>query len=105
MQDHHLGSCQAMPKQRFIEFEGQIWRLGALAQSRGLACGTLYARIERFGETATGIARALATGIMSKEAAGRRGANKSCWRYRGSGGSLLGRADQGDSGAEKGPQK
>lgn len=74
-----------MPKQRFIEFEGRTWRLGALAQSRGLACGTLAARIERFGETATGIARALATGLMSREAAGKRGADRSSWRYPGSG--------------------
>lgn len=71
-----------MPKQRFIEFDGKAWRIGALAQSRGLACGTLAARIERFGETATGIARALATGIMTREAAGKRGADRSCWRYQ-----------------------
>lgn len=70
-----------MPRKRFIEFDGKRWRMSELASANHLSCGTLYARIERFGETATGIARALATGIMTRTAAGKRGADRSCWRY------------------------
>jgi hypothetical protein len=49
------------------------WRFIDLARSHHISPGALYHRLERFGETATGIARALATGIMSREQAGKRG--------------------------------
>ncbi len=58
---------------RFIEYQQHRWRFTELARSHHISPGTLYHRLERFGETATGIARALATGIMSREQAGKRG--------------------------------
>lgn len=58
---------------RFIEYQQHRWRFVDLARSHHINPGTLYHRLERFGETATGIARALATGIMSREQAGKRG--------------------------------
>ena len=57
---------------RFIEYQQHRWRFVDLARSHHINPGTLYHRLERFGETATGIARALATGIMSREQAGKR---------------------------------
>ena len=68
---------------RFIEYQGSRWRLTALARSHHLDPATLWRRLERFGETPTGIQRALATGIMTRSAAGRRGAERSPWRYPG----------------------
>lgn len=58
---------------RFIEYQQHRWRFVDLARSHHISPGALYHRLERFGETATGIARALATGIMSREQAGKRG--------------------------------
>ena len=66
---------------RFILYNERRYRLSDLARQYGLARGTLYRRLERFGETPTGIARALTTGILTREAAGRRGAMHSPWRY------------------------
>ena len=66
---------------RFIEYENRPWRITELARAHRLPVGTLAGRIRRFGETATGISRALATGVMTREAAGRRGASRSPWRY------------------------
>lgn len=68
---------------RFIEFDGRNWRLSELARSHGLTPGTLHGRLARFPATSTGIARALATGIQTREQAGRAGAKKSPWRYPG----------------------
>lgn len=71
-----------MSRPRFIDYDGKRWRFGALADANHLARGTLHKRLERFGETPTGIARALATGIMDRSQSGRAGACKSPWRYR-----------------------
>jgi len=65
----------------FIRYDNRNWRLTELARRYHLAPGTLSGRLSRFGETATGITRALATGIMSREQAGRIGASRSPWRY------------------------
>ncbi|MCB1771956.1 MAG: hypothetical protein KDJ31_19990 [Candidatus Competibacteraceae bacterium] len=70
-----------MPATRFIRYDNHEWRLSQLARRYHLAPGTLSRRLDRFGETATGIARALATGILTREQSGRRGALKSPWRY------------------------
>lgn len=67
---------------RFIDYQGKQWRVSHLARAYGLAPRTLDHRIERFGETSTGIARALATGLMSCAMAGRIGATRSAWRMR-----------------------
>lgn len=71
-----------MPARRFIEYAGQSWRLTELARASNLAPTTLFRRIERFGETPSGIQRAVTTGLMTHEAAGRRGASRSPWRYQ-----------------------
>ncbi len=68
---------------RFIHYDGRDWQLTHLARAYQLAPTTLYRRLERFGESASGIHRALATGIVSREAAGRLGASRSPWRYQG----------------------
>ena len=68
---------------RFIHYDDRDWRLTELAQAYQLAPTTLYHRLERFGDSASGIARALTTGIMSREASGRLGASRSPWRYQG----------------------
>lgn len=68
---------------RFITYDDRIWRLSELARANHLAPGTLWKRLERFGETSSGIRRALTTGIMTREAAGKRGAERSPWRYSG----------------------
>lgn len=70
-----------MPAIRFIRYDNRDWRLSELARRYHLAPGTLSGRIARFGETATGISRALATGVMSRAQAGQRGASRSPWRY------------------------
>jgi hypothetical protein len=70
-----------MPAIRFIHYNDRDWRLTELARRYHLPPGTLSNRLDRFGETATGIARALATGIMTREQAGQRGASRSPWRY------------------------
>lgn len=67
---------------RFIQWEGKAWTLTSLSRQHGIATGTLYCRLQRFGETASGISRALSTGIMSKEAIGRLSASNSPWRYK-----------------------
>lgn len=66
-------------KKRFIEWDGARWPLRHLASAHGIAPGTLYYRLRVLGETPTGIARALATGIVSRSEAGRRGALASPW--------------------------
>lgn len=66
---------------RFVEYDSRTWRLSELARAYHIPRGTLRGRLERFGETATGISRALATGIMTREQAGRIGASRSPWRY------------------------
>jgi len=65
---------------RWITTPSGPMRLSALAYCYGLAPSTLSHRLDRFGETSTGLARALATGIMSREQAGRIGAARSPWR-------------------------
>ncbi|MCU0806374.1 MAG: hypothetical protein MUC53_00020 [Candidatus Contendobacter sp.] len=70
---------------RFIHYDDRDWRLTELARAYQLAPTTLYRRLERFGESASGIVRALTTGIISREAAGRLGAARSPWRYQGLG--------------------
>ena len=71
-----------MPRARFVEYEGRQWTLSELARSRSMPHSTLSHRIERFGATATGIARALTTGTLSHREAGRVGAQRSPWRMR-----------------------
>jgi len=66
---------------RFIEYEGRQWPISQLARSHGLKPSTLSGRIKRFGETATGIHRSLATGLLTASQAGSRGASRSPWRY------------------------
>ncbi len=68
---------------RFIHYDDRDWNLTELARAYQLAPTTLYRRIERFGDSASGLARALTTGIVSREAAGRLGASRSPWRYQG----------------------
>ena len=69
-----------MPRKRFIEWDGRPWLLSDLARAAGLAPGTLSARLERFGEGASGIRRALCTGVQTAAQAGQRGAQASSWR-------------------------
>lgn len=69
-----------MPR-RFIEYDGREWSLNALARTHNIAPKTLHHRLQRFPATATGVQRALATGIVDCRAAGRIGAQRSPWRY------------------------
>lgn len=68
---------------RFIHYDDRDWRLTELAKAYQLAPTTLWRRLERFGESTTGIVRALTTGVMNHEQAGRLGATRSPWRYQG----------------------
>lgn len=68
-------------KPRFIQYDNRTWRMTELAREYHMPVGTLYGRIQRFGETATGVARALATGVMTRRQAGLVGASRSPWRY------------------------
>jgi hypothetical protein len=68
-----------MPRKRFVNWEGRAWLLSDLARHGGLAVGTLSDRLDRFGDGPSGIARALATGLQSRSAAGRTGAARSPW--------------------------
>lgn len=70
-----------MPARRFITTASGQWSISELAQRHHLAPGTLSQRLNRFGGTATGIQRALATGIMTRQQAGQIGASRSPWRY------------------------
>lgn len=70
-----------MSRPRFVIYEDRTWRISELARRHKLAVGTLSGRLARFGESAFGIQRALATGIMTREQAGQRGALRSSWRY------------------------
>lgn len=70
-----------MAAPRFILYDNRPWRISELARHHHLAVGTLSGRLARFGESATGLQRALATGIMSRRQAGQIGASRSCWRY------------------------
>jgi hypothetical protein len=70
-----------MSRPRFIVYEDRPWRISELARHHQMAVGTLSGRLARFGESTTGIHRALATGIMTARAAGQRGALHSPWRY------------------------
>lgn len=67
---------------RFINYDDRNWRLTELAHAYQLAPTTLWRRLERFGETSSGIVRALTTGIMSRSESGKRGAEKSPWKYQ-----------------------
>ena len=69
-----------MSAPRFIVYEEQRWRITELARQYRISVGTLSGRLARFSESATGIHRALATGIMTREQAGQRGALRSPWR-------------------------
>ena len=68
-----------MPKQRWIEFDGDLWRLSDLAREAGLLPQTLASRLDR----GLPVARALATGLCDAHEAGRRGALRSGWRTDG----------------------
>jgi hypothetical protein len=68
---------------RFITWQDRDWSLSDLARRYRLPTGTLSKRLGRFGETATGIHRALTTGIMTHSQAGRIGAKRSSWRHPG----------------------
>jgi len=70
-----------MSAPRFIVYEERRWRITELARHYQMPVGTLSGRLARFSESATGIHRALATGIMIREHAGQRGALHSPWRY------------------------
>lgn len=63
-----------MPKQRWIEYSGERWRMSDLAREYGLRPQTLAGRLER----GYPLERALATGLCSLREAGRRGS----WRWR-----------------------
>jgi len=58
-----------MPRTRWIEYDGQRWRLSELARAHQLKPQTLASRIDRGLE----ITRALATGLVDHAEAGRRG--------------------------------
>lgn len=70
-----------MPSPRFIIYEDRHWRITELARQYRIPVGTLSGRLARFSESATGIQRALATGIMTRQQARQRGALRSPWRY------------------------
>ncbi len=64
-----------MPRQRWITVSGRTLTLTAWATTAGLRPQTLAARLAR------GLSpeRALATGLVSREEAGRRGGHASLW--------------------------
>ena len=64
-----------MPKTRWVEWEGHQWRLSHLAVVYHLKPQTLAHRLDR----GLPIERALATGICTRDAAGRRGRDTSPW--------------------------
>jgi len=64
-----------MPRIRWVEYHGVNYRLSALASEHGLAVGTLWSRLER----GMSVERALATGIVTRDAAGRRATLISPW--------------------------
>ena len=70
-----------MPSPRFIIWDGTVWTIRRLALAYHLAPSTLGHRLDRFGQTTTGIQRALATGLIDCREAGRRGAARSPWRF------------------------
>ena len=70
-----------MAKTRFVYYEDRPWRITELARTYHLSVGTLAGRLNRFGESSTGIARALATGQMTPRQCGLIGASRSPWRY------------------------
>lgn len=70
-----------MPRHHFIEFNGCCYTISELACLYQIKTGTLSNRIKRFGETTTGIMRALTTGIQSRSDAGKKGASNSNWRF------------------------
>ena len=59
-----------MPKMRWIQYEGRAWRLTEIAVQHGLRPQTLASRLDR----GYPLARALATGLCSREEAGGRSA-------------------------------
>lgn len=71
-----------MAKTRFVYYEDRPWRITELARTYHLSVGTLAGRLNRFGESSTGIARALATGRLTPRQCGLMGAARSPWRYR-----------------------
>lgn len=58
-----------MPKIRWVEYDGNRWRLSVLAREFGLQPQTLASRLDR----GLPVLRALATGICDAEESGRRG--------------------------------
>ena len=58
-----------MPKIRWIDYQGDQYRLSDLARAHDLAPQTLASRLAR----GYSISRALATGLCDREEAGRRG--------------------------------
>ncbi len=64
-----------MPKIRWIEWQGERWRLSHLAAEHHLHVGTLASRLDR----GLPLERALATGICDRREAGRRGRDTSPW--------------------------
>ncbi len=70
-----------MPRRHFVEFNGRSCTITELAKTYSIKIGTLSNRLQRFGETTTGIMRALTTGVQSRSEAGKRGAETSYWRF------------------------
>ena len=58
-----------MPKIRFVDVNGDMWRLSDLAREHDLLPQTLASRLDR----GLPVERALATGILTKAEAGARG--------------------------------
>lgn len=68
-----------MGKRRWIEHEGRRLTLRGWASEVGMAPGTLWDRLER---RHLPMARALATGVLTRSEAGRRGGAVSPWGVR-----------------------
>jgi len=65
-----------MGRRRWIEYDGRRLTLRGWAADAGIAPGTLADRLDR---RHLPIARALATGVLSREESGRRGGLASYW--------------------------
>jgi len=65
-----------------VNYCNQEWNLTALAATHQIARRTLEHRIKRFGATATGVQRALCTGIKDHAARGRIGKPNNPWVRR-----------------------
>ena len=66
---------------RWIEYEARQWTVTALAREYHLSPSTFRHRVDRFGTTASGLHRALCTGVLDCRAAGRIGALRSPWKF------------------------